>query len=326
MWVCWVVGGRMAYFLLCKDSGRRGGAVGNLARDPQASRVFLLASRPRSGSVPARGYRLLPSFSFRRARNVQRVLTLAHAPCLLVCAGPRALSVNCVTLRHVYSCLTTPRSKVICTSRCRIARKMQGPRPIVSCRPKDIHSSFSFNSILLFGATTLRRTFSAVARRPRCRCSTLCTIQLTLSRGCRLARVHRFLCARVRRSAHLSNRGRFSCMSPHGQDMRLRQRATFACYLGGVRTFLPPIRHGVSLSRNRFTCRTSIVVPMHGHVHAVTSTVRSMLGRRASFPFGLVIVSGRSASNAARYVSRCTKGRGIVRLVPRHSSLNVNKY
>ncbi len=116
-------------------------------------------------------------------------------------------------------------------------------------------------------------------------------------------------------------------MSPGGHAMRVRVRGIYARRLGGVNTCLTPSRFSrISFRTRSFPYRTAIIVPIEGHIGAVRSTVQDMLSRRASFSFGLVIISGRSASKAANVARGFSGSGGIVRVVPRHSSLNVKKY
>lgn len=284
--------------------------------------VCLLIASPDFSPLPK--YRLLCMSGLAGDTSVCTVTACSSTDCALLCAGCASLRLKLFTLRQVVRVTRSSTTNVMCTSRCRIARNGRDGTPIVSCRFKDLHSSFGFNSILLFGTSTLGRTTGQVGS--SCSFTKFCSLHLGLSRGCPLMRVGRCLCSRMRGSAQGDNRGVFSCMSPGGHSQRVRVRRTYARRLRRVNNCLGPRFRGVRFGANGFPRRTSMVVPMHGHVHAVHSTVHSMLDRGTSFGFGLVVVSGRSASNAARTVSRFGSSRHLVRLVPRHGSLNVNNY
>lgn len=318
----WSVGAAVGYFVPFTGTTRTRGAIRDLRDSGLVGGVCLLAARAAAAPLP--NYSVLAISTLGSDTAVHTITARSSTSCALLCAGCAALSPNVFTFRHVVRVTRSDGTNVICTSRCRITRNIRGGTPIVSCRPKDLHSSFGFNSILLCGTDTLGRTIDHVGT--SCRFTKLCSLHLGLSRGRTLIRVGRCLCSRIRGSAHGDNRGVFSCMSPGGQKLRVRVRRTYARRLGRVNNCLTPRFGGVRFDTNGFRCRTSIVVPMHGHVHAVESTVQSMLGRGASFGFGLVVVSGRSASKAASTVHRFASSRHLVRVIPRQGSLNVNNY
>lgn len=143
----------------------------------------------------------------------------------------------------------------------------------------------------------------------------------------RVFRVGRCLCARARESGHGDNRGRFSCIGPHGERIRVRVRGTYARRLNGLNTLVSAYCcHRPGFSRRSFRCRTSIVVPIFGERGAVTSTILDTVDRGAGFGFGIVIMSGRSASHANRVIRGVTSDPHLFLLRPADGSLKVNKY
>ncbi len=242
-----------------------------------------------------------------------------------MCAGCAALGLKRCTLRQFTNVTSRAGINLLCDSCCSMASKISATSPAVSCRRKDIHSSFSFNSLLFCGNSALHRITHRVSN--NCRRTKLCSLHLHIDHITRVVRIGRCLCSRIGLSAHLDKRGRFSCMGPHGHTIRVRVRRTYAKRLGTVNKFVNNRDHLISFSRRQFRCRTSMVVPIHGHTHAITSTIGSTLSRGTSFGCGIVIVSGRSASNAARVLTRVTgTSFHLVRIIPRHASLNVNNY
>ncbi len=174
---------------------------------------------------------VLSKISLESASALEDVTRTVSRGCVLVCAGDLPLRVNIFTLSQVLSVTRSAKTSVLCTSRCRLlTSNREGERPLVSYRGKTLESSFSFNDILIFHDSSFEETIHTVS--DSCRFKTLCSLELEVGG---VIRVGRCLCARVRASGEGSKRGRFSCISPGGESLRVRVRGVYATPLEEVK-------------------------------------------------------------------------------------------
>ncbi len=145
---------KVSYFLPCRARGRFDSLTLSLRAGSYIERVCTLYPRGAAAALP-RGCTNVAYPKVFDARTLGNVTRQDRTRCYLFCRGALPLRLNCRTLRHLLHITRSARTIVICTSRCTVQRRNHATGPLVSCRANDIHSSFSFNSLVLVHARSL---------------------------------------------------------------------------------------------------------------------------------------------------------------------------
>ena len=202
--------------------------------------------------------------------------------------------------------------------------------PLIDCQKGALRDDFDFGSVLVFRASSFRRSVRAMSE--DLRWGALYDLRLRMKK---IVHINEYLYTEIETDNRKSGEKQFDYVDPKNRDVQIEMEKVCTEHLKRIGAYLEPqfkdpdpVALGVHRREDGmlegYPVVASVVIPVFNRVRTVKDAVESALAQQCDFPFNVIVVDNHSTDGTTELLNEiAAKDERVVHIIPAKYDLGI---
>ena len=296
-----------------------------LREEPLVNEIYVLMVGDEDCS--ALGCEVLHIDSFGSSSTVKMIAETAHAPLLLVCSKPTAITFGYKAFSRMYFAATGMGASMLYADHYAVQNGEKIPHPAIDCMIGSVRDDFDFGSVRLYSTSAFRDYVDAFPDASYIYAGWYDMHLFNLRRNAEypIFHIQENLYTEEELDLRKSGEKQFDYVDPRNRDAQIENEEVCTRHLKQIGAYIDPCSIvEIAIDKHDFEFEASVIIPVRNRVKTIEDAVKSALSQHTSFKFNVIVVDNYSTDGTTNVLQSLAKTDArVVHIVPERTDLGI---
>ena len=250
---------------------------------------------------------------------IRRIASYAPDDCILLCTTSDTIRLTPFGLERMKRVLHDSGAGMVYADYRKETDVQLTDMPLIDYQAGSLRDDFDFGPLLLLRTEALREAVTRMTQDYIY--AGLYDLRLKLSERWPVVHINEYLYTVISESTQTGSM--FDYVDPRNRDYQLEMEAACAEHLKAIGAWLRPKFSPAKLTKGRFPCKASIIIPVHNRVRTISDAICSALSQETEFIYNVIVVDNHSTDGTTEAIRRYAYDKRLIHLIPEQTDLGI---